>query len=89
MNCNKGQINKDNILKPGDIAVVEEDSSPADLWLIGRIVEVSAGEEGVMLTVSLQTKRDLVQRPAVKLSVQFEFSSYQSAFSGYVSSTGA
>lgn len=56
-------------LTPGLLVIVKEDNIPPGQWLLGRVVEVFYGNDGVVRTASVKTVRGVIQRPAIKLCV--------------------
>lgn len=55
-------------IKNGDLVVVIDDSKRND-WVRGRIVEVTAGRDGIIRQALVQTSGGLFRRPVAKLAV--------------------
>lgn len=56
-------------IAPGLLTIIKEDNVPPGQWLLGRVIEVFPGADGVVRTASVKTIRGLMQRPATKLCV--------------------
>lgn len=52
---------------PGDIVVVVDSTAPRGSWLMGRILETKADAQGLVRTVRLQTKNNILDRPITKI----------------------
>lgn len=52
---------------PGDIVVVVDSTAPRGSWLMGRILETKADAQGLVRTVRLQTKTNILERPITKI----------------------
>lgn len=57
------------LLQPGILVLIKEENAPPLKWLLGRIIEVHKGEDGVVRVVTLKTAHGLFKRPASKLCV--------------------
>lgn len=62
------QVGNSNIA-PGLLVIIKEDNVSPGLWLLGRVVQVFPGGDGIVRTASVRTVRGLVQRPVTKLCV--------------------
>ena len=53
--------------KPGDVVLIKEDNSRKQDWLLGRIVEVHPGRDGLVRSVTLKTKGGFLRRSIQRL----------------------
>lgn len=51
----------------GDIVTVMDSSAPCGSWPLARVLEVFPDRQGLVRSVKLQTKANIVQRPVTKL----------------------
>ncbi|UYV75834.1 hypothetical protein LAZ67_13001501 [Cordylochernes scorpioides] len=56
-------------LAKGALFLIKEEHLPPARWLMGRVVEVHPGKDGVVRVVSLRTKNGIIKRPLVKLAL--------------------
>ena len=56
-------------LKIGMMVIIKDDNLPPRCWKLGRVEQVSPGQDGIMRSVLVRTKSDTAHRPAVKLCV--------------------
>ena len=54
-------------LKKNDIVLISDDNVPRGKWLLGKVEEVYPGRDGLIRTVSVCTKKGVVNRPIQKL----------------------
>jgi Family of unknown function (DUF5641) len=54
---------------PNTIVMIKEDNLPPTQWLLGRVVEVQPGQDGLVRVVTLKTKNGICKRPVVKLCI--------------------
>lgn len=52
---------------PGDIVLVVDSTAPRGSWLMGRILETKADAKGLVRTVRLKTKSNILERPITKI----------------------
>lgn len=52
---------------PGDIVVVADSTAPRGSWLMGRILETKPDACGLVRTVRLKTKSNILERPITKI----------------------
>ena len=52
---------------PGDIVVVVDPTAPRASWLLGRILETIPDAKGLVRTVRLKTKSNILERPITKI----------------------
>ena len=52
--------------KVGDVVVLREDNMVATKWPIAKIVEVHAGQDGIVRVVTLKTPTGIYTRPVAK-----------------------
>lgn len=48
------------------VLIIDERLSPAK-WLLGRVIEVHAGSDGLVRVASVRTAKTVFKRPIVKL----------------------
>ncbi|UYV75423.1 hypothetical protein LAZ67_13000216 [Cordylochernes scorpioides] len=65
---NKWKIKEPNMLS-GSLVLIKEGHVPPAKWLMGRVVEVHPGKDGVVRVVSLRTVAGVIKRPLVKLAL--------------------
>lgn len=51
------------------VVLVREDNLPPTQWLLGKIVDLRPGLDGVVRVVSIKTKNGIFQRPTVKICI--------------------
>lgn len=51
---------------PGDIVVVMDSTAPRGSWLLGRVVETFPDKKGLVRSVRLQMKTNILERPVTK-----------------------
>lgn len=56
-----------NVAK-GQLAMIHEDNTPPQLWLLGRIVATHLGADGYVRVVELKTKKGFLKRPIHKIA---------------------
>ena len=56
----------------GDLVWIIEDSDKRGQYVLGRVVDVRTGSDGVVRSASIQTKDGIYTRPAVKLALVLE-----------------
>ena len=54
-------------IKEGDLILMVDHSLPRGSWLMGRVVKLFPGNDGVVRVVQIKTKQGLFKRPVVKL----------------------
>lgn len=52
---------------PGDIVLVVDSTAPRSSWLMGRILELKPDAKGLVRTVRLQTKCNILEGPITKI----------------------
>lgn len=55
-------------IKIGAIVLIKEDNLPPSSWLLGRVLELHPGSDGLTRVVTLRTKNSTLKRPITKLS---------------------
>lgn len=63
---------KKRSLKTGDIVVVMDASAPRGSWPLARVLEVFPDKQGLVRSVKLQTKSNIIERPVTKLCLVYE-----------------
>lgn len=58
--------NQDN-LRVNSVVLVVDDSLPRSCWLLGRVIRTMPGSDGLVRTVEIKTKTDMLVRPAHKV----------------------
>lgn len=56
-------------IEVGDIVIVTDEREPRNCWPKGRIVEVTKAKDGKVRRALVQTKKGIMNRPAVKIAV--------------------
>ena len=51
----------------GDIVVIIDDNAPRNSWLLGRVVKALPGAKGLVRSVLVKTKTNIIQRPIMTL----------------------
>lgn len=59
-------------LKPGDIVVIMDATAPRGSWPLGRVLEAFRDKKGLVRSVRLQTKSNVIERPVTKLCLLHE-----------------
>lgn len=54
-------------LVPGDIVFVVDSTAPCSSWLLGRVLEIVLDKNGLIWTVRLKMKCNVIERPVTKL----------------------
>ncbi|UYV70876.1 hypothetical protein LAZ67_8000946 [Cordylochernes scorpioides] len=65
---NKWKIKEPNMLA-GSLVLIKEGHVLPAKWLMGRVVEVHPGKDGVVRVVSVRTMAGVIKRPLVKLAL--------------------
>ena len=65
---NKWKQESKRAISTGDIVWIIEDSDKRRQYVLGRVVDVKNGSDGVVRSASIQTKDGIYTRPAVKLA---------------------
>lgn len=63
-------MNKKN-LAVGDIVTIMDQSAPRGSWPLGRVLEVFPDSHGIVRSVKLKTKSNVIERPVSKLCVVY------------------
>ncbi|UYV78173.1 hypothetical protein LAZ67_16000366 [Cordylochernes scorpioides] len=53
----------------GSLVLVREEHVPPAKWIMGRVVEIHPGKDGLVRVVSIRTRAGLLKRPLVKLAL--------------------
>ncbi len=56
-----------NSLKRGDIVAIMDSMAPSGSWPLGRVLETFPDKKGLVRSVRLQTKTNVIDRPVAKL----------------------
>ncbi len=59
-------------LKPGDIVVIMDATAPRGSWLLGKVLETFQDKRGLVRSVRLQTKSNVIERSVTKLCLLCE-----------------
>lgn len=59
----------------GDVVLLVDSSSPCNSWIMGRVVETLPDSSGMVQRVKIQTKTNILERPANKLCLLEEAAS--------------
>lgn len=57
---------------PGDIVVIVDSTAPRGSWLMGRVLEVFPDKNGIVRSVRVQTKTNILERPVTKLCLLYD-----------------
>lgn len=52
---------------PGDIVVIADSGAPRNSWLLGRVLETFPDKGGLVRSVRIKTKTNILERPVTKL----------------------
>lgn len=58
---------KKRSLVAGDVVVIMDPSAPRGSWPLGKVLEVFPDKSGLVRSVNLQTKNNVIKRPITKL----------------------
>lgn len=61
--------NQKKRLVTGDIVVIMDPSAPRGSWPLGKVLEVFSDTKGLVRSLRLQTKSNIIVRPVTKLSL--------------------
>lgn len=59
-------------LKTGDVVLIADSLAPRNSWMIGRIINVFPDKHGVVRSVEIKTKTNIIKRPVTKLCMLVE-----------------
>lgn len=65
----KWQINKDPAVKLNDVVLLHENNLPPSKWILGRVMQLHPGNDGIVRVVTIRTADTTLKRPVVKISV--------------------
>ncbi|XP_017480743.1 PREDICTED: uncharacterized protein LOC108370021 [Rhagoletis zephyria] len=65
---NKWRTQQPNIVC-GQLVLVRDERLPPKCWILGRITDAHAGENGLVRVVTIRTQTSLIKRPISKISV--------------------
>ena len=51
----------------GDIVVIADGNAPRGSWVIAKIVNTNTDQRGVVRSVKVQTRTNLIERPVTKI----------------------
>ena len=71
-NRSKWKQESKRAIATGDLVWIIEDSDKRGQYVLGRVVDVRTGSDGVVRSASIQTKDGIYTRPAVKLALVLE-----------------
>lgn len=57
---------------PGDLVVIIDEKAPRNSWPLGRVVKALPGSKGLVRSVLVKTKTNIIQRPITKLCLLME-----------------
>ncbi len=57
---------------PGDVVVVVNSTAPRGSWVLGRILQTFPDKKGLVRSVQLQTKTNIIERPVTKICLLCE-----------------
>ncbi|UYV61914.1 hypothetical protein LAZ67_1007049 [Cordylochernes scorpioides] len=53
----------------GSLVLIREEHVPPAKWMMGRVVKVHRGKDGLVRVVSIRTRTGILKRPLVKLAL--------------------
>ncbi len=59
-------------MESGDLVVIFDDMAPRNSWVLGRILKTLPGSKGLVRSVIVKTKTNVLQRPANELCLLLE-----------------
>ena len=59
-------------LKPDDLVLIVDETSPRSSWLMGRVTETIPDSRGHVRRVKVRTKSNVLERPITKLCLLLE-----------------
>lgn len=59
-------------LKPGDIVIIMDSSAPRGSWPLGRVLDTIHDKKGLVRSVRLKTKTNILERPVTNLCLLHE-----------------
>ena len=62
-------MNPQRSIQVNDLVIIMEDNLPPGQWLMGRILDVHPGKDGLVGVVTVKTANSTLERPVVKLLV--------------------
>ncbi|XP_011873951.1 PREDICTED: uncharacterized protein LOC105565402 [Vollenhovia emeryi] len=65
----KWRMDKGTQLKPGQLVLVRQQDLPPLHWLLGRVIEVHVGVDGVVRTATVKTAKTSLTRPLSRLAI--------------------
>lgn len=60
-------FNKQPNIELGDVVLVKHESLPPTFWLLGKVIQLHPGKDGLVRAVTINTKKGEKQRPIQKL----------------------
>ncbi|KAH1021651.1 hypothetical protein HUJ04_011142 [Dendroctonus ponderosae] len=65
----KWKKNSSVLLKPDVMVLIKEDVLPSPKWLLGGVISVHPGSDGIVRAAAVRTATSTIQRPARKLCI--------------------
>lgn len=65
----KWRMDKGTQLKPGQLVLIRQQDLPPLHWLLGRVLEVHVGVDGVVRTATVKTAKSSLTRPLSRLAI--------------------
>ncbi|XP_028269841.1 uncharacterized protein LOC114441235 [Parambassis ranga] len=59
-------------LCPNDLVIIVDDAAPRSSWLLGRVIKTLPGSKGLVRSVLVKTKSNIIQRPIDRLCLLSE-----------------
>lgn len=64
--------NQEKNFSPGDVDVIVDSTAPCGTWVLGRILQTFPDWKGLVRSVQLQTKTNILERPVTKICLLCE-----------------
>jgi hypothetical protein len=56
-------------IQPGSMVLINEDNLPPQQWLLGRIIQLHPGKDGITRVVSIKTTSGILKRAVNRISI--------------------
>ena len=63
---------KENV-KMNDVVLIHDDNLPPGKWVMGRVIQLHPGQDGLVRVVTLKTKSGHIKRPVTRISILTEY----------------
>lgn len=62
-------VSKSSNLEKGNLVLIIEDNLPPTRWVLGRVLEIHPGQDGLVRVSTLRCQGTVIKRPIVKLAL--------------------